>query len=79
MTEGGFERLLTSLSTRSAPADMARLASALDYALEEVCLAMNADSRTIRRLADEKLRFAWRTASAFAINLKPRTVTSAAK
>ena len=54
----GFERLLTSLSTRSAPADLERLASALDYALEEVSLAMNADSRTIRRLADEKLRHA---------------------
>ena len=54
----GFERLLTSLSTRSAPLDLERLASALDYALEQVCLAMNADSRTIRRLADEKLRHA---------------------
>ena len=54
----GFERLLTSLSTRSAPLDLERLASALDYALEEVSLAMNADSRTIRRLADEKLRHA---------------------
>ena len=54
----GFERLLTSLSTRSAPLDLERLASALDHALEEVCLAMNADSRTIRRLADEKLRHA---------------------
>ena len=54
----GFERLLTSLSTRFASLDLERLASALDYALEQVCLAMNADSRTIRRLADEKLRHA---------------------
>ena len=37
---------------------MERLASAMDYALEQVCLAMNADSRTVRRLADEKLRHA---------------------
>ena len=54
----GFERLLTSLSTRYAPLKLEQLTPALDYALEQVCLTMNADSRTIRRLADEKLRHA---------------------
>jgi transcriptional regulator with GAF, ATPase, and Fis domain len=51
-----FERLLTSLSTRPSPLDLERVASALDYALEQVCVALDADSSTIRRLADEKLR-----------------------
>lgn len=53
-----FERLLTSFSTSHSPLDLERVASALDYVLEQVCLAMNADSGTIRRLADEKLRHA---------------------
>jgi len=52
----GFGRLVTRLTTRSSPLDLERLASALDDAVEQVCLALNADSRTIRRLADEKLK-----------------------
>ncbi len=43
----GFERLLTSLSTRFASIEREPLASALDYALEQVCLAMNADRSTL--------------------------------
>jgi transcriptional regulator with GAF, ATPase, and Fis domain len=52
------DRLFTSSSRRPSLIDLERVASALDYALEQVCLAMNADSSTIRRLADEKLRHA---------------------
>ena len=43
----GFERLLTSVSTRLASLEREQLAPALDYALEQVCLAMNADRSTI--------------------------------
>ena len=43
----GFERLLTSLSTRFASIELEPLTSALDYALEQVCVALNADRSTI--------------------------------
>ena len=52
----GFDRLLVSLSTRFASLELPQLASALDQALEQVCLATGADRCTIRRLADQKLR-----------------------
>jgi formate hydrogenlyase transcriptional activator len=54
----GFERLLTSLSTRVAPRELEHLGSALDHALEQVCLAVKADRSTLLKLADEKLRHA---------------------
>ena len=53
-----FERLLTSVSTRLASLEPDELAPALDYVLEQVCVAINADRGTIRKLADEKLRHA---------------------
>ena len=43
----GFERLLTSLSTRLASVQLDQLAPALDHALDLVCFAMNADRSTI--------------------------------
>ena len=43
----GFERTLTSLSTRLASFDREQVAPALDDALEQVCRAMNADRSTI--------------------------------
>ena len=42
----GFDRLLTSVSPRFASLEPDQLAPALDYALEQVCLAMHAE-RTI--------------------------------
>jgi transcriptional regulator with PAS, ATPase and Fis domain len=51
-----FERLLTSVARRLASLEPGELATALDYALEQVCLAINADRGTIRKLADEKRR-----------------------
>ena len=43
----GFERLLTSVSTRLASLEPEQLAPALDFALEQVCLAMHADRSTV--------------------------------
>ena len=53
----GFERLLTSLSPRFASLELEQLATALDSALEQVCLAINADPSTIRKRAHEELRY----------------------
>ena len=41
----GVDRLLTSLSPRFASLELEQLASALDFALEQVCLAINADQQ----------------------------------
>jgi formate hydrogenlyase transcriptional activator len=49
----GFERLLTSLSTRLASLEPAQLVPALDYALEQVCLALKADRSTIIEFDDQ--------------------------
>ena len=43
----GFERLLTSLSTRFASLELEQLTPALDDALEQACLALNVDRSTI--------------------------------
>ncbi len=43
----GFERLLTSLSTRFASLELEQLTPALVYALEQTCLALNVDRSTI--------------------------------
>jgi len=52
----GADRLLTSLSPRFASLELEQLASALDFALEQVCLAINTERSTIRKRADEELR-----------------------
>ena len=44
MTALGVDRLLTSLSPRFASLELEQLASALDFALEQVCLAINTDA-----------------------------------
>ena len=49
---------MTSLSTRFASLELEHLTPALVDALEQMCLALNVDRSTIRRLADEKLRHA---------------------
>ena len=43
----GFERLLTSLSTRFASLELEHLTPALVDALEQTCLALNVDRSTI--------------------------------
>ena len=45
--ELGFERLLTSLSTRFASLEVEHLTPALVDALEQTCLALNVDRSTI--------------------------------